>query len=150
MRSELIGLFVTAQNTPTIPHAAQISVGSPRKTDNAEPNVAPINRDGTISPPLNPAHRVRHVNRILRRNISIPAGLSKLPAMISPPSPRYASVPTIRYSTITATPPATTRIYGLTNHSFRRSSNQWRSTQNTAPANAKATARRMAFIPAVL
>ena len=68
IRRELIGLFVTAQNTPTMPHAAQISTGKPNIGASAEPNVAPINSDGTISPPLKPEQSVIHVNNIFSKN----------------------------------------------------------------------------------
>ena len=40
---ELIGQFVTAQNTPTIPQPAQIFGGKLRNAESDDPKVAPIN-----------------------------------------------------------------------------------------------------------
>ena len=56
--SEDIGQFVTPQNTDTIPTAAQRDGDNPTKLPNRQPKVAPIQKEGTISPPLNPTPRV--------------------------------------------------------------------------------------------
>ena len=62
-----MGQFVTPQNTPAMPQAAVREEGSPRTGDSKAPNAAPMVKDGTISPPLNPAPKVRAVNRIFSR-----------------------------------------------------------------------------------
>ncbi len=75
---ELIGQFVTATNTPTIPHPAQMSGGRLSITESDDPSVAPTKREGTISPPLNPAQSVRQVKSIFNKKIPNTAGSSKL------------------------------------------------------------------------
>ena len=57
----MIGQFVTPQNTAAIPHAAQIDGESPIQLPIMHPKVAPIQNDGTISPPRNPARMVKAV-----------------------------------------------------------------------------------------
>ena len=65
---EAIGEFVTPQNIEIMAMAAHRDGGNPTNVPNRQPNVAPIANDGTISPPLNPAPRVRAVNNIFRIN----------------------------------------------------------------------------------
>ena len=63
MSKEVIGQLVAPQNTAVIPTAEQSSGGNPIREEIAHPNVAPTKKLGTISPPLNPAPRVRAVSR---------------------------------------------------------------------------------------
>ena len=67
MRREAIGAFVTPQNTDTMPTAAQRDGESPTKEPNRQPKVAPIVKDGTISPPLKPAPKVMAVKTIFQK-----------------------------------------------------------------------------------
>ena len=62
--SDVIGQFVTPQNTLTMPQAAQSPAGRPKNPDKKLPSVAPIKSVGTISPPLKPPPSVREVKRI--------------------------------------------------------------------------------------
>ena len=66
--SEVIGLFVTPQNTATIPTAAQREGDKPTIEPKRQPNVAPIQKEGTISPPLKPAPSVNAVKTIFQMN----------------------------------------------------------------------------------
>ena len=68
MIMEAIGAFVTPQKSEIIPIAAQKEGGRPTKEANRQPNVAPIVKDGTISPPLKPAPIVMAVSKSLRAN----------------------------------------------------------------------------------
>ena len=63
---DVIGLLVTPQNTLTIPHATHTGRGIWNIGARKEPSVAPITRDGTISPPLKPLPRVIAVNIIFK------------------------------------------------------------------------------------
>ena len=67
MSIEAIGQFVTPQNRASIPVAAQRDGEIPKTCPNRHPNVAPVKKAGTISPPLYPAARVRAVNNIFKR-----------------------------------------------------------------------------------
>ena len=84
----MIGQFVTPQNTLTIPHAAHRLVGMPITVDKKLPNAAPIKREGTISPPLNPPPSVTAVNIILSKNTYQAQLVIKLRFIISAPPPR--------------------------------------------------------------
>ena len=64
---EVIGQFVTPQNTAVMPRAAHREGEIPMRLPNRQPKVAPVQNAGTISPPLNPAASVRDVNSIFRR-----------------------------------------------------------------------------------
>ena len=64
---EAIGAFVTPQKREIIAIAAQNEVGKPTKEANRQPKVAPIVKDGTISPPLNPAPSVMAVKIIFHK-----------------------------------------------------------------------------------
>ena len=59
---EVSGQLVTPQKTATIPAAAQMDAGIPKKFPSTQPKVAPIQKEGTISPPLKPAFIVRAVS----------------------------------------------------------------------------------------
>ena len=58
---EVIGQFVTAQKKAIIPQAAHNLGSKPNNCPIVHPKVAPMQKDGTISPPLNPAFIVRAV-----------------------------------------------------------------------------------------
>ena len=64
----MIGQFVTPQNTATIPTSAHKPAGNPKIVPNALPSVAPIIKDGIISPPLYPDQSVTDVKSILSKN----------------------------------------------------------------------------------
>ena len=64
---DAIGEFVTPQNIAIIPTAAQVDAGKPTIEAKRQPKQAPIAKDGTISPPLNPAPRVKAVKTIFQR-----------------------------------------------------------------------------------
>ena len=66
--SDVIGQFVTPQNTAVIPTAAHNEGDMPRMCPARQPKVAPMKKLGTISPPLNPDSSVTAVNSILIRN----------------------------------------------------------------------------------
>ena len=61
----MIGQLVTPQKRETIPTAVHSVGDSPIRLPNRQPKAAPVQKDGTISPPLNPAPIVRVVRRIL-------------------------------------------------------------------------------------
>lgn len=54
----LIKLFVAQQNSPIIPSAAANPESNPKRPPKKHPKVAPIQKVGTISPPLSPAAKV--------------------------------------------------------------------------------------------
>ena len=64
--AEAKGQFVTPQKSAVIPIAAPKSAGSPKSNAAAPPKVAPINKVGTISPPLKPAATQMQVKRIFK------------------------------------------------------------------------------------
>ncbi len=66
----MIGQFVTPQNSDVIPTAVQRVGEKPDRLPNRQPNDAPMQNDGTISPPLKPAPRVSAVKNIFKRNAS--------------------------------------------------------------------------------
>ena len=68
INNEVIGQFVTPQNTATIPTSAHRPTGNPNIVPNALPRVAPIIKEGMISPPLYPADNVIAVKRIFSKN----------------------------------------------------------------------------------
>ena len=68
MSIEVIGQFVTPQNTAIMPTAAQSDGEIPTIPPNRQPKVAHIKNDGTISPPLKPASRVNAVKIIFHIN----------------------------------------------------------------------------------
>ena len=63
---EVMGQFVTAQKTPTRPRAAPNAGLRPKSALAVAPKVAPIKKEGKISPPLNPAPMVSAVNTIFK------------------------------------------------------------------------------------
>ena len=85
--SEVIGLFVTPQNTATMPTAAQREGDIPTNVPKRQPKVAPIQKEGTISPPLNPTPNVIAVKSIFH----IKADFGHLPKKAS--SIRFTPAP---------------------------------------------------------
>ena len=67
MSSEVSGQFVTPQNTEHIPIAAHRDGEKPVSVPNRKPKLAPMKKEGTISPPLYPAPRVKAVNMIFSK-----------------------------------------------------------------------------------
>ena len=65
---EVRGQLVTPQKTAIMPAAAENSGGNPTSGPTVQPNVAPMKKAGTISPPRKPERRVRTVKRIFSRN----------------------------------------------------------------------------------
>ena len=92
MSKDEIGQFVTPQNTDTIATAAQSDGGNPRSEPKRQPKVAPIVKDGTISPPLNPAPRVMAVNNIFQRKAIFGDSPAKASSIRFTPAPLYADV----------------------------------------------------------
>ena len=78
MSSDVIGQLVTPQNSEIIPTAAHSDGSKPVRLPNRHPKVAPMKKDGTISPPLKPAPRVSAVKMIFSRNASAGSGKSSL------------------------------------------------------------------------
>ena len=74
---DVMGQFVTPQNTAIMPTAAQREGERPRSCPNRHPNVAPTKKDGTISPPLKPASSVSAVKMIFQKK----AGGDTVPSM---------------------------------------------------------------------
>ena len=64
---EVMGQFVTPQNTAPIPAAVQRFGANPIKFPNRQPKAAPMKKEGTISPPLYPAAKVTVVKSIFNR-----------------------------------------------------------------------------------
>ena len=64
---DVIGLLVTPQKTATIPTAAQSDGDNPTNVPKRHPKVAPIQKEGTISPPLNPTPSVMAVKMIFQK-----------------------------------------------------------------------------------
>ena len=69
MSSDVIGQLVTPQNSEIMPTAVHSDGSKPVRLPNRHPNVAPMKKDGTISPPLKPAPRVSAVKMIFSRNV---------------------------------------------------------------------------------
>ena len=90
---EAIGAFVTPQKSEIIPTAAQSEGGKPTREPNKQPNVAPIVKDGTISPPLNPAPSVTAVKIIFQRKADFGACPAIASSIRLAPAPLYAFVP---------------------------------------------------------
>ena len=61
---------MTPQKTAVIPTAVQSVGEKPSRFPKRQPKAAPIKKDGTISPPLYPAPRVRAVNSIFKKKAS--------------------------------------------------------------------------------
>ena len=85
----MIGQFVTPQKTATIPEAVASDGGNPKICPARQPNVAPTQKAGTISPPLNPARIVIAVKIIFQKKsngrtfpYSIALTINSLPAPI--------------------------------------------------------------------
>ena len=81
------GLLVQPQNSATMPSAAPSGAGRPSSGATAQPNVAPVKKIGTISPPLYPAPSVRAVNSIFRAKAQGSACPAMAAAMTALPAP---------------------------------------------------------------
>lgn len=90
--SDVIGQFVTPQNTLTMPQAAQSPAGRPKNPDKKLPSVAPIKSVGTISPPLKPPPSVTEVKRIFSKNTYHAQRAVKLEAITGAPAPKKSVV----------------------------------------------------------
>ena len=85
---EASGQLVTPQNNITIPSAAPKGIERPKSEEIKAPKVAPINRVGTISPPLYPAATQIQVKSIFKAKASgrkVP--FSKICSIIFTPAP---------------------------------------------------------------
>ena len=106
------GQLTTPQNRAISPTAAPKAGSSPSSGATAQPNVAPMKKVGTISPPRKPAPSVSAVNSIFSRKAkgvsTRPASAAAMPAL---PAPLYAPLPSINDSATTSTPPASARRY---------------------------------------
>lgn len=71
MSSDVIGQLVTPQNSEIMPTAAHSDGSKPVRLPNRHPKVAPMKKDGTISPPLKPAPRVSAVKMILAEMLQV-------------------------------------------------------------------------------
>ena len=69
-KTPLIKLLVTQQNNPTKPSAAAKPASSPKSPPKKQPKVAPMQKVGTISPPLKPAAKVMAVKAIFKIKIT--------------------------------------------------------------------------------
>ena len=67
---EAIGALTEAQKTAVNPKAAAKPGSIPNRLPAKQPNVEPIKKTGTISPPLKPAPKVMAVNSILSKKAS--------------------------------------------------------------------------------
>lgn len=85
---EVIGQFVTPQNKAINPRLAEKEAGRPISGPIMAPKVAPIKKEGTISPPLNPAPRVRVVKIIFKRKAKGNAFPRSAFSMIGIPAPK--------------------------------------------------------------
>ena len=92
IKSDAIGAFVTPQNTDTMPTAAQRDGEIPKSVPQRQPNVAPIVKEGTISPPLNPAPSVMAVKIIFQKKDNFGTSPWKASSMRLTPAPLYALV----------------------------------------------------------
>ena len=70
INKDVIGQLVTPQNTPIIPQDATSVMGKPNQDATTQPKAAPMQKDGTISPPLKPAPNVNAVKIIFNKNLS--------------------------------------------------------------------------------
>ena len=87
MMNEAIGELVTPQKTAIMPRAAPTAGGSPRNPAAKQPKVAPMNRDGTISPPRYPPARETAVKTSFSRNAyqtACPAAACRMTAVPRP------------------------------------------------------------------
>ena len=82
-----MGQFTAPQNTATIPSAAPKLAGMPSSPPIKHPNVAPIKKAGTISPPLKPQPMVRAVNTIFKAQAQGTAAPPMAAVITSVPAP---------------------------------------------------------------
>mgnify|MGYP007071178990 CR=1 FL=1 len=113
MSSDVIGQLVTPQNSEIMPTAVHSDGSKPVRLPNRHPNVAPMKKDGTISPPLKPAPRVSAVKMIFSRNASGLTEPSILLWMTLIPVPLYVWFPTSIVAMMTKQPPMNTLVYLL-------------------------------------
>ena len=64
---QAIGVWVAPEKTDTNPIPAKRAIGIGIIKDKALPRVAPTKNNGVTSPPLKPAPKVNHVNKILSK-----------------------------------------------------------------------------------
>ena len=108
---EVIGQFVTPQNTEVMPTAVHKVGENPNRFPYRQPKAAPVQKEGTISPPLYPAPKVSAVKSILRINASgLTVPLIHL-SMMFIPVPLYVWLPTMMVAASTKQPPANTLKY---------------------------------------
>ena len=101
---DAIGEFVTPQNIEIMATAAHIDGDNPKTVPNKQPNAAPMVKEGTISPPLNPAPSVSAVKTIFQKNASGAHYPAMASLMIFTPAPLYTLVRRMAVSAITRTP----------------------------------------------
>lgn len=111
MSSDVIGQLVTPQNSEIMPTAVHSDGSKPVRLPNRHPKVAPMKKDGTISPPLKPAPRVSAVKMIFSRNASGLTEPSILLWMTLIPVPLYVWFPTSIVAMMTKQPPMNTLVY---------------------------------------
>ena len=104
---------MTPQNSEIMPTAVHSDGSKPVRLPNRHPNVAPMKKDGTISPPLKPAPRVSAVKMIFSRNASGLTEPSILLWMTLIPVPLYVWFPTSIVAMMTKQPPMNTLVYLL-------------------------------------
>ena len=86
---EASGQFVTPLKSKTIQSAAPKGILKLKSDDKSAPKVAPINRLGTISPPLKPAATETQVKSSFRKNAS---GLKLIEFGFSKPLSKIRSI----------------------------------------------------------
>ena len=85
---EAMGQLTAPQSTDTRPTAAAKPAGMPSSGPKTQPKVAPTKKEGTTSPPLNPAPRVMAVKRIFSKKAAGDAWPSSTAATMTPmPAP---------------------------------------------------------------
>ena len=67
---EVIGQLVTPQNTEVMPTAVHKVGENPNRFPYRQPKAAPVQKEGTISPPLKPQPMVRAVKMIFNKKAS--------------------------------------------------------------------------------
>lgn len=85
---EVMGQFVTPQNKAINPKLAEKEAGRPNSGPMIAPKVAPTKKEGTISPPLNPAPKVSAVKIIFKRKAKGKTWPFSAFSMIGMPAPK--------------------------------------------------------------
>lgn len=137
----MIGQLVTPQKSEVIPTAVQSVGEKPIIWPKRHPNAAPIQNDGTISPPLYPAPSVTAVKIIFKINASGRTEESIHFSIIPMPVPLYVWSPTKRVSAITMHPPVKARRYLFVIYFLYNPSKVCRHIQKRILTNAHKTAR---------